>query len=506
MLLEIHCHTSKHSKCSQVDPVALVKQVVKKQLQGVIITDHHYLWPEEELLRLRREAEVNDSFLILTGQEVETDIGHVVVFGAGGSIEKPVSLDELRRAFPEAALVWAHPFRGGKVPSDKALCDGRLDAVEIFSSNHTPKENYLGLVMWHKHKFTAVSGTDTHARMTAGILPTQFDHPVKDMAETVAEIKNGRCRPFFKEIPKSGSNIVVTEITLGTKGEDEMRDRIILKKFSDDKKWEKMREAIEVAKNIYEKAIADGAYRVPRILDVNEDEKLVIEEGQRGKDLFELLENVSAAAGAEYFKMAARWLAKFHNAGCRTGGAEGTRDREKKRIKGYLRSFEDTKSPYLDDAKKLVTFISAGEDRMFSGKAESLVLCHGDYHPKNIMIGQDKTHDISTRFISVIDFGSVISAPRAFDVGYFLSQFRSQFMADERVTQAYPEDDFVSAYLADCAGIDKGSFREEVEFFKIRANLSIASFLIKVGKGTSREMVDVMSRSMAVFRSRGGAR
>lgn len=497
MLLEIHCHTSTHSKCSQVDPVALVRQVVKKQLQGVIITEHHYLWPEEELLRLRREAEVNDSFIILSGQEVETDIGHVVVFGAGSSIEKPLSLDVLRRDFPEAALVWAHPFRSGKIPTDKALCDARLDAVEIFSSNHTPKENYLGLAMWHKHKFTAVSGTDTHAMITAGILPTQFDHPVKSIAEAVAEIKNGRCRPFFKEIPKSGSNIVVTEITLGTKGEDEMRDRIILKEFSDEKKWEKMRETLEVTKKIYEKAFADGAYRIPRILDVNEGERLVIEEGQRGKNLFELLENVSPAAGAEYFRMAARWLAKFHNSGCCTGAGGETHDREKKRMKGYLRSFADTKSPYLDDAKKLIDLISAGEDKMFSAGTERLVLCHGDYHPKNIIIGQDKTHDISTLFISVIDFGSVISAPRAFDVGYFLSQFRSQFRANERISQAYAEEDFLSAYLADCAGVEKDAFRGEVEFFKIRANLSIASFLIKVGKGTSPEMRDVMSRSIA---------
>ena len=497
MLLEIHCHTSAHSKCSQVDPVTLVKQVVKKQLQGVIITEHHYLWPEDELLRLRREAEVNDSFLILSGQEVETDMGHVVAFGAGSSIEKPLSLDELRRAFPEAALVWAHPFRSGKIPSDKAFCDARLDAIEIFSSNHTPKENYLGLAMWHKHKFTAVSGTDTHAKVTAGILPTQFDHPVKNMTDLADEIKNGRCKPFFKEIPKSGSNIVVTEITLGTKGEDEMRDRIILKEFSDEKKWEKMRGTLEVTKSIYEKDFASGLYRVPKILYVNDGEKMVIEEGQRGKSLFELIDNVSAAAGAEYFRMAARWLARLHNAGCRTGAAREAHDREKKRMKGYLKSFSETKSPYLEDAKKLIDLVDAGEDRVFSAQAERLVLCHGDYHPKNIIIGQDKTHDISTLFISVIDFGSVISAPRAFDVGYFLAQFRSQFRANDRILNAYSDDDFVSAYLADCAGVEKEAFRGEVRFFEMRANLSIASFLIKVGKGTSPEMGDVMSRSMA---------
>ncbi len=38
---------------------------------------------------------------------------------------------------------------------------------------------------------------------------------------------------------------------------------------------------------------------------------------------------------------------------------------------------------------------------------------------------------------------------------------------------------------------------EDVRFFKIRANLSIASYLIKVGKGQGPEMEAVISRCVA---------
>lgn len=496
MLLEIHCHTSKYSKCSQVDPVSLVRQVVRKELQGLVITEHQRLWTDEELNELRRSAEVENHFLILSGQEVETDIGHVLVFGAPVTIPERRTIDELVRSFPEAAFVWAHPFRGGKIPADEALLDPRLSAVEIFSSNHTPKENYLGLAAWHRCKFTAVGGTDTHAKMTAGILPTQFDHPVTDIKSLAAELKAARCRPFFKEIPKSGSNIVVTEITLGTKGEDELRDRIILRKFSDEDKWKKMKSTLKITEELYARGFGDGSFRIPKLIEVNEDEKIAIEEGQRGKKLFDLLATVSPVSGGEYFRMAAKWLAKFHDSGLEAKDGEDALRREKKRMSSYLKSFEECRSPYLKEAKALVDIVEKREERLLGAAPGAFVLNHGDYHPKNIIIGHDRAHDMSTLFISVIDFDNAICLPRAFDVGYFLSQFRSQFFALPHVVGAYGEDDFIAAYMenSDLRG-DEG-MHGAIDLFKLRANLSIASFFIKVGKGTSPEMEDVLSRSI----------
>ena len=248
MLLEMHCHTSKYSKCSQAGAANLVRQVKKKELQGVIITEHHYLLEEDEIKALRVEAELDEIFLIMAGQEVETDIGHVLVFGADRTIKEEISLKDLRTLFPDAGLVWAHPFMNENIPDEKQLLNPMLDAIEIFSMNQTPKENYLGLKTWHKYKFTAISGSDAHAEGMAGAYPAQFDHPIMTMQDLVAEIKKSRCRPFFKEIPKSGTNIIVTEITIGTKGDDESRNRIILKNITDDKKWESAKASSQIGR------------------------------------------------------------------------------------------------------------------------------------------------------------------------------------------------------------------------------------------------------------------
>ena len=53
--------------------------------------------------------------------------------------------------------------------------------------------------------------------------------------------------------------------------------------------------------------------------------------------------------------------------------------------------------------------------------------------------------------------------------------------------------DFIDTYIKESGAIPP-DFMEEVGLFKIRANLSIAAYLIKVGKGQSREMEELISR------------
>nr|MBU1328062.1 phosphotransferase [Candidatus Omnitrophota bacterium] len=494
MLLEMHCHTSRYSRCSQAGAASLVMQVKRKELQGVIITEHHYLWEEDEIKALKIEAELDENFLIMAGQEVETDIGHVLVFGAKRTIEEEISLKDLRAFFPDAGLVWAHPFRNGNIPDEKELLNPILDAIEIFSMNQTPKENYLGLKAWHKYKFTASSGSDAHTEGMAGAYPTQFDHSVTTMQDLVTEIRKSRCRPFFKEIPKSGTNIIVTEITIGTKGYDESRSRIIMKNITDDKKWLAAKSSSDINAFLCKNGFGEGQYRVPDIIYVNDKEKLIIETGQRGKNLFDLLTHVDKTIGLNYFRLAAQWLARFHNKNIKYGDIEGAIKKERKRFDSYLNSFVRTNNPYLKKIEPVINLVKDKEEEMYLKARDSFILNHGDYHPKNIIIGQDKQQDITTLFISVIDFGNSILFPRSFDVGYFLSQFESQFYAYPEISKYCIESDFIDTYIKE-SDIVLPDFMDEVNLFKIRANLSIAAYLIKVGKGQSLEMEVLISRS-----------
>ncbi len=497
MLIDIHLHSSRHSACSLAEPAELVRAAAAKGLQGAVLTEHHYLWPKEELDKLRREAEVGPNFLLLAGQEVETEIGHLLVFGAGRSIRRRRPLSELRKTFPEAALVWAHPFRGRK-PEPEELINPDLDAVEILNTNHSAKEHYRALEIWHRLRFTAVAGSDAHEPRLAGVFPTSFDHPIKSVRELAGEIRAGRCRPFLKEIPRAGGNTVVTAISLGAKGEDEYRQRLILRRMTGRKKWQTAAGALEVVSALLERGFGEGRYRVPKIVEVDEEERIIIEEGQRGKLLFDLLPSVSRQVGARYFRMAARWLGRLHRERIRVGEEERTRKKEENKFESYRERFEDARHPARQRFRKLLEWTAAREEELFRRSGENFVQVHGDYHPKNIIIGQDRMQDIATLFISVIDFDKSLLFDPAFDVGAFLAQFRYQFRHHPRVREYCREEDFLNVYLGKRRkpGDD---FAERVRLFRVRANLSIANYLLKVGRGRSSDLENILAEAEALI-------
>jgi tRNA A-37 threonylcarbamoyl transferase component Bud32 len=266
-----------------------------------------------------------------------------------------------------------------------------------------------------------------------------------------------------------------------------------LKNITDDKKWESAKASSHITEFLYKNGFGEGQFRVPGIIDINNRERLIIEDGQRGKSLFDLLTHVDKSIGMNYFKLAAQWLARFHNKSIKQGDAENVIKKERKRFDSYFNSFVRTNSLYLKKIEPVINFVKDKEEEIYSKARDSFILNHGDYHPKNIIIGQDKQQDITTLFISVIDFGNSILFPRSFDMGYFLSQFESQFYAYPEILNYCKESDFLEVYIKESDGVPT-DFRGQVDLFKIRANLSIAAYLIKVGKGQSPEMEALISR------------
>ncbi len=67
MKFDLHIHTRKHSPDSVTDPFDLVESAVAAGLDGIVITEHDYLWTEAELQDLRAAA---PGLVILAGVEV----------------------------------------------------------------------------------------------------------------------------------------------------------------------------------------------------------------------------------------------------------------------------------------------------------------------------------------------------------------------------------------------------------------------------------------------------
>jgi hypothetical protein len=488
MLLEMHSHTAEYSSCSAVAAVDLLRRVHAKGLQGIVLTDHHHLWPESELAELKRKSEVPDYFLVLSGQELHcAELGDILIYGAERTFPRGTSLTDVRAGFPGAALVWAHPYRGGRDPSPDDLRHPLLDGVEIFNSNHTARGNSRGLQDWHRYRFTAIGGTDTHGASYAGTYPTLFDHPVRNMVELAAEIRAGRCRPFLKEIPRAGANALVTEVAIGTKGADEVRERLIIRTLPSAVKWKSADRAFRIIGEIAARGFDHGPFRVPRPIDADPDSFTLIEQGVRGRSLYDRLLTSSHEDCRLFLRLAAQWLARLHECRLRITPVEEFLQREEMRLGRYHDRFADIHHRHARKAGAVRDAVMEHERRLVEERPGSCVQGHGDYHLKNILIGQDSMDRRETLFVAAIDFESSHCMPRAFDVGCFLAQLRNQLYGHPELLSQLPEELFTQAYCEASTELD-GDFLRQVELYRARTNLSIAAFLIKLGLGESEDV------------------
>jgi predicted metal-dependent phosphoesterase TrpH len=500
MIVETHCHTAEHSPCSHVAAVDLVRRASEVGIQIIVLTDHHYQWSEEELADLRRRSGLPESFVILAGQEVETfDFGHVLIYGATATIPAMrISLLQIREQYPDAAVIWAHPYRDKAIPDPGRLQDPLLDGVEILNSNYTVLETARALKDWHTYRFTATAGTDTHGLSYVGTYPTIFDHPFDSLEGMIDEIEAGRCRPYFKETPivSGTSSTQVTEVTLGPEDAQTAR-KIVVKTFDDVNAWSAGERSHHIVEELYRQGFDRGPYRVPKPLDKDPNSLSLIEEHVGGQSLFDAMVQAKPAEAIHDLEMAARWLSKLHNGRFRITPVDEYRRIEPGRLEYYLKSLIETGNRHLDRVREIKEQVLEREMELLGAQPEILVQGHGDFHPRNIFIGRDTPE--GGEYVTALDFGSSYQLPRTFDVGTFLAQHLSMFFRAPEVQRHAPAEIFLRTYLDRTDDLEE-DFAAQVDLFKARTCLSILYYLAKVRMGDTEEFWRILveaERSLA---------
>src|SRR5262245_33041818 len=105
MRFDMHIHTTRHSPDSFLLPQLLIDRAREIGLNGVVITEHDWLWTEAELDELRAAA---PELVILAGIEVSAAEGHFLVYG----VRDPL---RVRRGIGVAALCREVHRQGGAV-------------------------------------------------------------------------------------------------------------------------------------------------------------------------------------------------------------------------------------------------------------------------------------------------------------------------------------------------------------------------------------------------------
>jgi predicted metal-dependent phosphoesterase TrpH len=195
MKFDLHIHTRRHSHDSVTDPFDLLKSAQAAGLDGIVITEHDYWWPDDELEELRAAA---PDLVVLSGVEVTGRGGDVLCYGISNPFTLPrgIAWPELCREVHRqgGVAVAAHPNRWNQ-PFETILREQKpeLDGIEVMSNNMDPdlRARAAELLAKHPH-FAQLGNSDSHAPETVGRCYTEFDYTIRTAADLVAAIRGRR--------------------------------------------------------------------------------------------------------------------------------------------------------------------------------------------------------------------------------------------------------------------------------------------------------------------------
>jgi predicted metal-dependent phosphoesterase TrpH len=169
---------------------------VRAGLDGLVITEHHYQWPQEDLDALVAKANT-PGFLLLAGFEYSSNHGDILIYGL-----QPIQAEEFTPGMaPEeavrlarslgAAIVAAHPTRAGMGYDDRIATLG-FDAMEVRSLNLKEHEQRLAAALAATIGCTPIAASDAHQIYDVGRYATDFLDPIRRMSDLRDALKRGR--------------------------------------------------------------------------------------------------------------------------------------------------------------------------------------------------------------------------------------------------------------------------------------------------------------------------
>jgi predicted metal-dependent phosphoesterase TrpH len=194
MKFDLHMHTTRHSPDSSMDPFVLCRRAQELGLDGVVITEHDWLWTEAELEQLRA---LHPGLVVLAGIEVTAREGHFLVYGVTDPFAVPRGIgvaDLCREAHRQGgAVVAAHPFRWGQ-PFDDILREEKpeLDGLELMTSNMDADCRRRAAEVQARHPLAGLGSSDAHHEDTLGFCYTDFDGTIRTMPDLVQAIRGRR--------------------------------------------------------------------------------------------------------------------------------------------------------------------------------------------------------------------------------------------------------------------------------------------------------------------------
>jgi predicted metal-dependent phosphoesterase TrpH len=200
MILDLHSH-SVASDDGRAKVVNYCQWIRRKRLplDGFVLTEHRQFDDASDYRALEDEF----GLLILKASEVETEYGHVLVFGVNDDLRAAVDLS--RAGNPLARVLAAAQCCGAvAVPCHPGrpkvgLCAhwemrGPVDGIEIveaLNGSSREGENEQTLAFAERYGWRRIGGSDSHIVSHIGRCATRFEAEIRDMDGLVAALQSG---------------------------------------------------------------------------------------------------------------------------------------------------------------------------------------------------------------------------------------------------------------------------------------------------------------------------
>jgi predicted metal-dependent phosphoesterase TrpH len=209
MIIDMHVHTqaSLDSPASVEDYCRAAHRFRKHNpFDGIVFTEHRFFDKENDYRPIADKYEL----LIFQGIEVDTDLGHLLVYGVTKRFLKKIDVSQLRIKADEVIraigdyggiAVPSHPFRessyGETMESGIGSLEG-ISVIEVLNGSSTSEENEKAAKLSSRKGLFGIGGSDAHYVNAHWFLTaaTEFENPVLTDEDLVRELKSGKYSPI----------------------------------------------------------------------------------------------------------------------------------------------------------------------------------------------------------------------------------------------------------------------------------------------------------------------
>ena len=183
-------------------------------VDGFVLTEHRRYVDDANYSALAEQYDVT----ILRGIEVETDVGHVLVYGVNSDFLGRFDLSDIALPYAEVfraaeetggIAVGAHSGRPriGLVEhvGERGVSLETVGIIEALNGGSSDYENGRSFDLASEHGLRTVGGSDAHFVSALGRCLTEFDVRVTSNEELVAALRSGEFRPVRVEETREGA-------------------------------------------------------------------------------------------------------------------------------------------------------------------------------------------------------------------------------------------------------------------------------------------------------------